>query len=451
LVLDQKSKKIYTVSQITHRIYETLDSNFSFIWVTGEISNFKAPSSGHYYFSLKDNKALINAAIFKNQQRNLKFVPENGLEVTGFGRISVYPPRGSYQIIFEYLEPKGLGSLQLLFEQTKEKLRQEGLFEEKYKKKLPFLPSKISLVTSPTGAAVRDMLKVFKKRFNNIEIEIYPVSVQGENAHKEIINALNDLNEKNDTDLIIIARGGGSFEDLMAFNSEDLARTVFNSQIPVVSGVGHETDFTIIDFVSDLRAPTPTAAAEYSVPAKTDLINTLNIYKKRLGFSLSKIVEYKKQNLRNTEKRLKDPQKNIEDTRLYIDENLSLLEKRVNNFISLKKDYIKTLEKGLTYKKLNSFYETNKNRFEYSYNSLIKNYGNFLEKKRFELDKNFYKLFELGPKNILKRGYSITRDYNTKKILRSVQTDVKQNDRVEVVMHDGTLLCTVNEIIRDEN
>ena len=161
--LNQKSKKIYTVSQITHRIYETLDNNFSFVWVTGEISNFKTPSSGHYYFSLKDNKALINAAIFKNQQKNLKFVPENGLEVTGFGRISVYPPRGSYQIIFEYLEPKGLGSLQLLFEQTKEKLRQEGLFEEKYKKNLPFLPSKISLVTSPTGAAVRDMLKVLKK------------------------------------------------------------------------------------------------------------------------------------------------------------------------------------------------------------------------------------------------------------------------------------------------
>jgi len=201
----------------------------------------------------------------------LKFELDDGLSITGLGRISLYEPRGTYQLIFEYLEPKGIGALQIAFEQLKDRLTSEGLFDDKYKKPLPFLPKKISLITSPTGAVVHDILKIISRRFDNLFIEIVPVKVQGENAEKEIVQALELLNTLNDTDIIILARGGGSLEDLNAFNSENVARAVFSVKIPVVSAIGHETDFTISDFVADLRAPTPSAAAELVVPSKDEL------------------------------------------------------------------------------------------------------------------------------------------------------------------------------------
>ncbi|MCB9482140.1 MAG: exodeoxyribonuclease VII large subunit [Desulfobacteraceae bacterium] len=441
-----QGKKIYTVSEITGQIHSTLESNFSFIWVTGEISNFSKPSSGHIYFSLKDKKALINAVMFKNQQKNLKFEPKNGTEITGFGRISVYPPRGSYQIIFEFLEPKGIGSIRMDFEEIKKKLLNEGLFDEKHKKRLPFLPAKIALITSPTGAALRDMMKVIKKRFPKIEVMLCPVSVQGEKAHLEIIDAVNDINTLNDIDIIIIARGGGSFEDLNPFNSEELARTVFNSKIPVISGVGHETDFTIIDFVSDLRAPTPTAAAEYAVPSVNDIINTLNVYKKRLLNTFSNNIAVKKHKLNNFEKRLKDPKKDIEEKRLFVDEKTMLLEKRLKRRIQDQRKSINTLKSSLKLKKLDLVYSLKKESLLSSKRDLIKNFEKIVYKKNYEFDKRFSMLFELNPFEILKRGYSITRNPHTKKIITSVISDVKEKDEIEVVLKDGTMICVVKNI-----
>jgi len=441
-----QGKKIFTVSEITNQIHLTLESNFSFIWVTGEISNFSKPSSGHIYFSLKDKKALINAVMFKNQLKNLKFEPKNGIEITGFGRISVYPPRGSYQIIFEFLEPKGHGSIKMEFEEIKKKLLNEGLFDEKHKKSLPFLPGKIALITSPTGAALRDMLKVIKKRFPKIEILLCPVSVQGEKAHLEIIDAINNVNTLNDSDIIIIARGGGSFEDLNAFNSEELARTVFNSKIPVISGVGHETDFTIIDFVSDLRAPTPTAAAEYALPSKNDILNTLNTYKKRLLNTFSNNISIKKHKLNNFEKRLKDPKKDIEEKRFYVDEKNLLLEKRLKRYIADQKNYIQTLNSSLQLKKLDLIFKYKKESFLSSKKDLITNFEKIIYQKTNEFDKRFSMLFELNPFEILKRGYSITRNPYTKKIIRSVISDVKEKDEIEVVLKDGTMICVVKNI-----
>lgn len=441
-----KGKKIYTVSEITGEIHSALETKFSFIWIQGEISNFSRPSSGHIYFSLKDKKALINAVMFKNQQKNLKFKPENGSLITGFGRISVYPPRGSYQIIFEYLEESGQGSIQVLFEEIKKRLLNEGLFDQKHKKTLPFFPLKIALVTSLTGAALRDMLKVINKRNKKTEVLIYPVSVQGEKAHLEIIEAINDLNTFNESDLIIVARGGGSFEDLNAFNSEELARTVFKSKIPVISGVGHETDFTIIDFVSDLRAPTPTAAAEYAVPSRQDILNTINIYKKRLLNTFSKFIQIHKSELNNYEKRLKDPKKDLEEKRFYIDEKTSLLEKRLNRYINSKKEYLYYLNKNIKLKKLDSVLISKKGQFANSKSGLIKNFEKTVYKNRYEFDKRFSMLFELNPFEILKRGYSITRNPVSKEIIRSVKTDIKKDDEIEVVLKDGKLLCIVKNI-----
>lgn len=446
-------KKIYSVSQLTHEIHETLDSNFAFVWVTGEISNFAAPSSGHFYFSLKDSKAVISAIIFKNQQKNLKFRPENGLEIIGFGRITVYPPRGTYQFIFEYIEPKGLGSMQLLFEQTKEKLKAKGLFDEKFKQKPPFLPSKISVVTSLSGAALKDILKTFKKLDFTGEIEIYPVSVQGEKSANEIIEAINYLNDINDSDVIIIARGGGSFEDLMPFNSEDLAMAVFNSKIPVISGVGHETDYTIIDFVSDLRAPTPTAAAEYSVPDKSDLLFTINSYKNRLESNLRHLIARKKDSYLNINKNLckQDPETKIENLQIYIDDQRSVLESRISRIISYKKDKIDNLNKSISCKKIDQYLNLKSVNFSQTHSSLLKTFESFLNKKRFAFEGSFSKLYERGPYTVLKRGYSIARQKKSKKILRSVNSDIKKNDEIEVVLSDGILLCNVKEIFGEES
>ena len=258
----KEQRRIYTVSDLTADIKYILEDKFPFVWICGEISNFRVPASGHFYFTLKADNAQINVVMFRSQNRNLRFVPENGMSVTGLGRISVYEPRGAYQIIFEYLEPEGAGAIQLAYEQLKARLVEEGIFDEKHKKPLPYLPQKISIITSPTGTVVHDILKIINRRFSNVHIEIIPVKVQGEGSEDEIAAALKLLNARDDSDIAIIARGGGSFEDFHAFNSEVVARSIFKSEIPIISAVGHETDFSIADFVADLRAPTPSAAAE---------------------------------------------------------------------------------------------------------------------------------------------------------------------------------------------
>ncbi|MEJ2220867.1 MAG: exodeoxyribonuclease VII large subunit, partial [Desulfobacterales bacterium] len=225
-------RKIYTVSELNAKIKSLLEEQFPFIWIVAEISNFRTPLSGHFYFTLKDEASQLNAVMFRGQQQHLKFKPEDGMRIIGMGRLSVYEPRGTYQIILEYLEPSGIGALQLAYEKLKTKLADEGLFDEKYQKAIPFLPKKIALVTSPTGAVVHDMLNIIDRRFNNMNIQIFPVKVQGSGAEEEIIDALEQVNQCADADVTILARGGGSLEDLQAFNSENIARAVFASETP---------------------------------------------------------------------------------------------------------------------------------------------------------------------------------------------------------------------------
>jgi len=243
-------RKVYTVSELTKKIRETLEVNFDLIWVTGEISNLRTPSSGHYYFTLKDKESQIKAVLFRPQLRFLKFLPQDGMDIICYGRLTVYEKRGEYQIIIEYLEPKGIGALSFAFEQLKEKLSKEGLFDQAHKKPIPFLPKRIGIITSPTGAAIRDMIQIIGRRFSNLEIYIYPVRVQGEEAPSEIVRAIYEMNQWGKVDVIILGRGGGSLEDLWAFNTEEVARAIFDSKIPIISAVGHEIDFTIADFVA---------------------------------------------------------------------------------------------------------------------------------------------------------------------------------------------------------
>jgi len=290
----QPERRIFTVSDLTARVRDLLAKNFTNIMVQGEISNCRPAASGHIYFTLKDDRAQIRCVFFKQQQRGMKFRPEDGLKVSVRGSVSVYEARGEYQIYVESLEPLGRGALQLAFEQLKKQLEAEGLFDAARKKPLPMLPTRIGLITSPTGAAVRDVVRILTRRFPNVHLTLYPVRVQGEEAAEEIIEALGYFNRKHAADVILLVRGGGSIEDLWSFNEEKVARAIAACQIPVISGVGHETDFTIADFVADVRASTPSAAAELVVQTRrefdkhvADLRDTLDglIHYRLLEFS----------------------------------------------------------------------------------------------------------------------------------------------------------------------
>ena len=266
----QPTRQVLTVSQLTAKIRDLLARNFTDIWVEGEISNCREAQSGHIYFTLKDDRAQVRCVFFKQQQRGIKFRPEDGLHVTVRGSISVYEARGEYQIYVENIEPVGLGALQLAFEQLKKRLEAEGLFSAARKKPLPLLPNRIGLITSPRGAAVRDVVRILRRRFPNVHLTVYPVRVQGEGSAEEIVKALKFFNQKKLVDVLILARGGGSLEDLWSFNEEIVARAIAASAIPVISGIGHETDFTIADFVADVRASTPSAAAELVVQTRRE-------------------------------------------------------------------------------------------------------------------------------------------------------------------------------------
>ncbi len=294
-------RRIWKVSEITECIGELLERAFRDVWIEGEVSNFRPAQSGHLYFTLKDAGAQIRCVCFRDQARGLKFRPEDGLHVTVRGSLGVYEVRGEYQIYVSYIEPVGAGALQLAFEQLKKKLEAEGLFAEERKKPLPVLPRCIGVVTSPTGAAIRDILRVLKRRFANAHVRLFPVKVQGEGAAREIASALAYFNRAQFADVIILARGGGSLEDLWAFNEERVARAIAESAIPVITGVGHETDFTIADFVADLRAPTPSAAAEIVVRSRQEFDRHISEYQRRLVQQIRYLLSERRHRVRDLE------------------------------------------------------------------------------------------------------------------------------------------------------
>ncbi len=292
------TRRIFSVSQLVNDVKFQLETNFRDFWVKGEISNLGTPPSGHIYFTLKDSSAQIQAVCFRMQARYLKFQPEDGMELLARGSVSMYPPRGQVQLIVEHLEPVGSGALQLAFEQLKRRLGKEGLFDESHKKDLPLLPSRIGVVTSPTGAAVQDILRVLQRRNDRLDVLVFPVTVQGAGASQEICAGIRFLDTQTEVDAIILARGGGSTEDLWAFNEERVARAIFQSEKPVISAVGHETDFTIADFVADIRAATPSAAAELVSGVRKELFNQVEHLTQRCSQAIRLIVKQKQHRLR---------------------------------------------------------------------------------------------------------------------------------------------------------
>lgn len=318
--------EVLSVSELNRHIRDLLEGEFPMLWLKGEISNFKAHTSGHFYFSLKDAKAQINAVMFRGFNSALRFRPEDGMEVLVRGKVTVYEPRGNYQVFCEVMEPVGAGALQKAFEQLKAKLQKEGLFDEARKRSIPSLPRHIAIVTSPTGAAIRDMLNVLGRRFKGVRITLVPCKVQGDQAPREIVEAITLANRLSDVDVMIVGRGGGSIEDLWAFNDERVARAIAASGIPVISAVGHEVDFTIADFVADLRAPTPSAAAELVVKNAADLKDRVAAITRALRYAILRNVNSARQTAVGLSKRLIDPQRNIQDASLRCDELLQRLQ-----------------------------------------------------------------------------------------------------------------------------
>lgn len=390
---------ILTVSQLTIQIKTLLEGAFPDVWVEGEISNLSIPQSGHAYFTLKDEHAQVRAVLFRSSQRHLKFTLQHGMQALCRGRVSVYEPRGEYQLILDYIEPKGVGALQLAFEQLKARLEKEGLFDPDHKRPLPVLPRRIGIVTSPTGAAIRDMLRVIKRRHPKMHILVYPVPVQGVEAAPAIVEAIRYFNQEKNVDVMIIGRGGGSLEDLWAFNEERVARAIHASGIPTISAVGHETDYTISDFTADLRAPTPSAAAEMVVESEERFRDSINSLKSRLIKRMKQRLETARASLREKIRLLGDPRRRVEQIAQRVDELVRRMALGLRQHVRRDRARLSALIAGLDH---------------------------------------------LNPLGILSRGYSITKKLPEGLILKDA-VDAKPGDLLSTRLHKGELLSRVEK------
>ena len=444
------SRPIFTVSQLTAEIKTLLERNFEHLWVEGEVSNLRLPGSGHLYFTLKDESAQIRAVMFRMQNRLLKFQPEDGLQVVGYGRLTVYEPRGEYQIVLDYLEPKGLGALQLAFEQLKEKLSREGLFDPARKKSLPSLPQKIGIVTSPTGAAIRDILQIINRRFANVHLLLYPVRVQGVGAAQEIARAIDELGQWPGLDVMIVGRGGGSLEDLWAFNEEAVARAIHRSPVPVVSAVGHEIDFTIADFVADLRAPTPSAAAELVVRNKVELVQTLESLARRLSQTVRMKLESRQERLSSLVYRLTDPRKRVSDQRLRLDDLSSRLATSIQQSLGRRVDRFRMKVESLLLLHPGKRVTDYSHRLNQLHRRLAVAGRSRVRFYRQRVEVAAGRLQSLSPLAVLERGYGIARVLPSREIIRDASR-LKADDRVNVKVHRGEFLARVEKIGGEED
>lgn len=395
---------VLSVSQLNRYIKMNFDAdeNLANIFISGEISNFTNHyRTGHLYFTLKDDSAAVRAVMFNSSAKRLKFMPEDGMKVIARGRVSVYEASGQYQLYVDDMQPDGVGALNLAYEQLKEKLQKEGLFSELHKKPLPPYPEKVGVITSPTGAAVRDIINVLGRRFPYAEIVFCPVLVQGEGAHLQLTAAVNMFNSERAADVIIIGRGGGSIEDLWEFNDEGLARAVYNSEIPVISAVGHETDFTICDFVADMRAPTPSAAAELAVPDANELQYALSALKNRMFLNVSSGIADRRSRLEYLTSKgvLKSP-----------DEMLSNRSQRLDT----------------------------------AFSKMLSSYENRIGGKKVEFISAATALSKLDPMSVLMRGFAFVSDKNGKNVYSSQA--LAKGDKINVRFHDGSAVCEVKEI-----
>ncbi|MDD4895011.1 MAG: exodeoxyribonuclease VII large subunit [Candidatus Omnitrophica bacterium] len=400
----KKDRRVYTVSEITQGIKLTLENAFGEVWIEGEVSNFKAYPSGHFYFTLKDEGAVLATAMFRNVNKDVKFRIEDGLKVICLGRIEVYAPRGQYQLIAEKIEPKGIGAQQLAFEQLKARLFKEGLFDPKHKKELPLMPFRVGIVTSSAGAAVRDILQILKKGAPCVDIIIRSVRVQGEYAGREIAAAVQDFNQFEEVDLIIICRGGGSSEDLWSFNEEVVARAIYNSRLPTISAVGHQINISLSDMVADVFVETPSAAAKLIVDKKNELLAELDGYRYELTSAVSDILHDLRNTLISLKGMLKSPLDRLLEKQQLLDELKGNLNSHMQHILDMAAE---------------------------KFNSLIK------------------RLEALSPLAVLSRGYSLSSLMPDGSIIKDV-SNLKPKDLVKTILAKGSFLSLVQEVIKDE-
>ena len=438
---------VCTVGELAMRIKAHLEDQFPAVWVEGEISNLRTPSSGHAYFTLKDDTAQLRCVLFRGRGRRVAFQPEDGMQVLAFGGLDVYLARGEYQLVVELLEPKGVGALQLAFEQLKRRLEAEGLFDAARKRPLPPFPRTIGIVTSPTGAAIRDMLHVIDRRFADLRILITPVRVQGEEAPGEIVAALRDLQAVEDLDVIIVGRGGGSIEDLWAFNDERVARAIAGCRVPVISGVGHETDFTIADFVADLRAPTPSAAAEVVVQEKLQVARALVSLYEALKQAMASRLERDRERVEVLGKRrvLTDAARALRDLYRRVDELTSRLtramrgsERQVTHRLSLARNALRSLNPVARIANGTVLLAQLRGRLASAAVHSVK-----VSQHRF--DAAVGRLDSLSPLAVLGRGYSLTRLLPSGVIVRDA-AQTRPGDAIEILLHQGAVEARVERL-----
>ena len=416
------ARAVLSVSELTRRLQEVLEERFPAVWVEGEISNYRLYGSGHAYFTLKDAESQIRAVLFRNRGRRIKFEPGDGLHVMAFGSIEVYPQRGEYQLVIELLEPKGLGALQLAFDQLKTRLAAEGLFEQARKRELPRFPRKIGVVTSPSGAAIRDILRVIGRRFGDLHIVIAPCRVQGDGAAEEIVQGIRDLNALGGVDVIIVGRGGGSLEDLWAFNEEAVARAIAASKVPVVSAVGHEVDYTIADFVADLRAPTPSAAAELVEREKPAVVESLAQLRARLE-------RFAARPLRDLERR--------------VDELTARLRREMRNEVGRAHHRLALATRALRASDPVARMARDRHRLETLQSRMATLIHRRRDRARYALQTAVGRLDSLSPLAVLGRGYSLTRTPAGEIVHSPAQ--VRVGDPIRVLLQRGSLDAQVTE------
>lgn len=444
--MDLEEREIYSVQQLNREVKQLLQQNFPLLWVEGELSNVARPASGHIYFSLKDQQAQVRCAMFRNANRALPFQPENGMQVLVRARVGIYEPRGEYQLTIEHMEEAGVGILQRQFEALKYKLNQEGLFDTNNKQALPTYPKAVSIVTSASGAAIRDILSVLRRRYPLLAIRIYAVPVQGEDSAAAIVDAIQAINQRKDCDVLILSRGGGSIEDLWSFNEEEVARAIYASKIPVVSGVGHEVDFTIADFVADVRAATPSAAAELVTPHQKDLLETFQQYDSALLYLMREILSNLHQAVDWTTQRLEflHPKQTIQrkleflselHRRLYSTVRLSLSE-QANLFSQLSNRFEKQSPHARIREAKIKLADLNK--------LLLRSIHVNQEYKQQALQSLTRTLDAVSPLGTLSRGYAIVSKHSNGEVLRD-RKQIGKGEKVSVQLAKGNFTAKVED------
>ena len=439
------NRDIYSVTRLNREVRAVLEGSFPMLWVQGEISNLARPASGHIYFSLKDKHSQVRCAMFKNRLRLLKFDPNNGMEILARANVGLYEGRGEFQLIMEYIEPAGEGALQRAFEELKQRLNKEGLFEDGHKQTIPTFPSSIGVITSASGAAIRDILQVLERRYPLACVIIYPVPVQGESSAEKIVEALHLADLRRECDVIILARGGGSLEDLWSFNEEIVARAIYENTLPVVSGVGHEIDITITDFVADKRAPTPSAAAELVSPNLSELRNSLGQHELLLSRHIQHKLAQASQALKQLDLRLPHPERQLQGIAQRVDDVSLRMQQAIKSSFAHKRAELLEISSEINHFNPLQILRLNRERCQFLYGQLRNSLSHLMKNATGRMQHSAHALHTLSPLATLERGYAIVSHGDKNTIVRDAR-HLKSGETINTRLARGEVESLVQKI-----